>query len=83
MNTYYRLFGWGFVLLGVLLMSWIPVLIYRMRRDPLSLLRRMWHGVLGERTARFLAWVTITIGVLAAGLAFVAAGKAFARAAGG
>ena len=79
MPNAYTIFGWTFIALGVFLAIWTVVMAVQLRRDPMSVIRPQWHGIVSERFARFVGIVIIIASLAGAGFAFWAAWQVFNR----
>jgi len=79
MRTDFHVFGWAFLGLGMVLVVWTLFLYARLRRDPASVIRPMWHGIMGEREGRFVGCAVIAMSITGAIIAFVMAARAFGR----
>ena len=73
MSNPYRLFAVAFAVLGSFLAIWTVVMLVQLRRDPMSVIRPQWHGIVSERFAKILGIVIIIAAILGAAFAFWAA----------
>lgn len=79
MSSQYQVFGVAFLGLGLFLVVWTVIAYVKLREDPASVIRPMWHGIMGEREGRFVGCVVIVASIVGAIIAFVMAARAFGR----
>ena len=79
MNSQHQLFGWAFLGLGMVLVVWTVILYAKLRKDPASVIRPMWRGIMGNREGRLVGCAVIAMSVAGAIIAFIMAARAFGR----
>lgn len=79
MRTDYYVFGWAFLGLGMALVVWTVFVCVKVRKDPASVIRPMWRGIMGDREGRFVGCAVIVMSTMGAIIAFIMAARAFGR----